>query len=304
MHPNFFIIGPPKCASTSLHFYLGQHPEVYTSKVKETLFFSRDYDKGMDFYEKYFEEAGSVKAIGEATPVYSFLTFTADRIKHHYPNAKIILCFRNPMDRAFSSWLMQRGMGVEKAGFRAAMEMNITQMPNTNLEGEIGSTTWLNSIGNFDEGESRLRTYLQAGMYAQTIKNWQIRFSPDQIKVVFMEDLKNDFDATMKSLFEHIGVNSDFVIPNKEVANFYFDRKANRVSNKLIGVQGTRFIAKRIPKSIKNIFKNRWRVKEVPKISSEDRNWLWQVFKADIAELEKMTGRDLSIWNPLHNTSK
>lgn len=298
MHPNFFIIGPPKCASTSLHYYLGQHPDVYTSKVKETLFFSRDYSKGLDFYENYFEEAGNVKAIGEATPVYSFLTFTADRIQQHYPDARIILCFRNPMDRAFSSWLMQRGMGVEKAAFRSAMEMNLKQMPITNLEGEIGSQTWLNSIGNFDEGESRLRTYLQAGMYAQTIKNWQKRFKPEQIKVLFMEDLKHDFDGTMKTLFEHIGVSSDFIIPNKEVANFYFDRKANRVSNKLIGVQGTRFIAKRIPKSIKNIFKNRWRVKEVPRISAEDRAWLWEVFKADVADLESMTGRDLSIWNP------
>jgi hypothetical protein len=298
MHPNFFIIGPPKCASTSLHFYLGQHPQVYTSKIKETLFFSRDYAKGMDFYEQYFEEAKDATAIGEATPVYSFLTFTADRIKKHYPNARIILCFRNPMDRAFSSWLMQRGMGVEKAGFRQAMEMNLKQMPTTNLEGETGSQTWLNSIGNFDEGESRLRTYLQAGMYAQTIKNWEKRFSQDQIKVVFMEDLKNNFDSTMKSLFVHIGVNADFVIPNKEVANFYFDRKANRISNKIIGIQGTRFIAKRIPKSIKNIFKNRWRVKEVPKISYDDRVWLWNIFKDDVAELERMTGRDLSTWKP------
>lgn len=299
MLPNFLIIGPPKCASTSLHYYLGQHPEIYMSKIKETFFFVKDYDKGMDFYEKYFQEAGNAKMVGEATPVYAFLPFVADRIKQHIPNAKLILCFRNPMDRTFSSWLMQRGMGVEKAAFRDAVDINIKQLDYVTLEGTKGAETWNSSVGNFDIGESRLRTYIQAGCYADIIKSYEERFGSSQIKVIFMEDLKNDFDGTMKKLFSFLGVDDSFVVPNKEVVNFYFDRKANKVSNKIIGIKGTRFLAKRIPKGIKNIFKNKWRVKETPKISDEDRQYLWdKIFKANVAELEKMTGRDLSIWAP------
>ncbi len=298
MHPNFLIIGPPKCASTSLHFYLGQHPDVYTSKVKETVFFSRDYYKGMQFYENYFKEANGAIAIGEATPVYAFLPFVADRIKQHYPDAKLILCFRNPMDRAFSSWLMQKGMGVEKASFRDAMEMNLKQLNYVTLEGEEGAKTWLNSIGNFSADESRLRTYLQAGFYSDIIKSYQKRFNPEQIKVIFLEDLKNNFDSTMKDLFHFLNVDENFEVPNKEVANFYFERKGNKISNKIIGIKGTRFIAKRIPKSVKNIFKKKWKAEETPKISNEDRVWLWEIFKNDIAQLEKLTGRDLSAWNP------
>ncbi|MEP6512359.1 MAG: sulfotransferase [Parafilimonas sp.] len=298
MHPNFLIIGPPKCASTSLHFYLGQHPDVYTSKVKETVFFSRDYYKGMQFYENYFKEANGAIAIGEATPVYAFLPFVADRIKQHYPDAKLILCFRNPMDRAFSSWLMQKGMGVEKASFRDAMEMNLKQLNYVTLEGEEGAKTWLNSIGNFSADESRLRTYLQAGLYSDIIKNYQKRFNPAQIKVIFLEDLKNNFDSTMKDLFHFLNVDENFEVPNKEVANFYFERKGNKISNKIIGIKGTRFIAKRIPKSVKNIFKKKWKAEEIPKISNEDRVWLWEIFKNDIAQLEKLAGRDLSAWNP------
>ncbi len=252
----------------------------------------------MSFYENYFKDANGVKAIGEATPVYAFLPFVADRIKTHYPDIRLILCFRNPMDRAFSSWLMQKGMGVEKAGFREAMEMNLNQMDKVTLEGEKGAQTWLNSIGNFDVGESRLRTYLQAGMYAEIIKSYQKRFRPEQIKVMFLEDLKHDFDATMKDLFAFIGVDNKFKVPNKEVANFYFERKGNKISNKLIGINGTRFIAKRLPKSFKNIFKKKWQSAEVPKISHDDRVWLWDVFKNDIAELERITGRDLSAWQP------
>ena len=299
MHPNFLIIGPPKCASTSLHYYLGQHPEIYMSKVKETFFFVRDYEKGIGFYEKYFEEAANAKMIGEATPVYAFLPFVADRIKAHYPAAKFILCFRNPMDRTFSSWLMQRGMGVERAGFREAVDINIKQLDYITLEGDKGADAWNGSVGNYDEGESRLRTYIQAGRYAEIISSYEKRFSPAQIKVIFMEDLKDDFDGTMKNLFSFLGVDNNFIVPNKEVVNFYFDRKANKVLNKIIGIKGTRFLAKRIPKGLKNIFKNKWRVKQTPKISAEDRKYLWEkVFKYDVAALEKITGKNLSGWAP------
>ena len=90
MHPNFMIIGPPKCGSTSLHFYLGQHHEVFVSEPKETSFFTDDYDKGIVFYENYFKKAGDSIAIGEATPTYSFLPFVSARIKKHYPNTKFI----------------------------------------------------------------------------------------------------------------------------------------------------------------------------------------------------------------------
>ncbi len=176
--------------------------------------------------------------------------------------------------------------------------MNLKQLNYVTLEGEEGAKTWLNSIGNFDAGENRLRTYLQAGFYANIIKSYEKRFKPEQIKVLFLEDLKNNFDNTLKDLFHFLNVDERFVVPNKEIANFYFKRKGNKISNKIIGIKGTRFIAKRIPKSIKNIFKNKWKVAETPKISNEDRVWLWEIFKDDVAELEKITGRNLSAWKP------
>src|SRR6266700_8386700 len=107
MYPNFLILGPPKCASTSLHYYLGQHPDIYTSKIKETNFFSLQYQKGIAYYCNFFADAINKRAIGEATPSYAFLPYVAERIKNHFPDIKLILCFRDPAERAFSSWLMQ-----------------------------------------------------------------------------------------------------------------------------------------------------------------------------------------------------
>lgn len=299
MYPNFIIIGPPKCASTSLHFYLGQHPEIFTSKIKETKFFSQDYNKGMEFYAQYFKEAGNAKAIGEATPVYSFLPFVADRVKQHFPGIKLILCFRNPLDRAFSSWLMQKGMGKEILSLREAIEINRKQLDYVTLEGEEGEKRWLGSMGVYTGDESRLRTYIQAGMYAATLKSYYKRFSPEQVKVVFLEDLKNNFDETMSGLFRFLSVKDDFIVPKKEIVNFHFDRKANKLTNKLFGVKGTRFLIDLTPKYIKNKLKKQWKTKEPPKLGMEDRLYLWEVFKDDVAELEKMLGKNLSHWNPV-----
>ena len=298
MYPNFIIIGPPKCASTSLHFYLGQHPEVFTAKVKETRFFSLHYSKGLDFYARNFQDAGKAKARGEATPSYSFLPFVADRIKQNFPDIKLVLCFRNPLDRAFSSWLMQKGMGKEQLPFREAIEMNLKQKGYITLEGEEGENTWLNTTGNFSADETRLRTYIQAGMFAEILKSWYKRFDPSQVKVILLDDLKNDFDGTMCNLFRFLGVNDQFIVPNKEIVNFHFDRKANKLTNKLFGVKGTRFLIDITPKFIKDRLKKSWKTKDPPKLSMEDRLYLWDIYKDDVTELEKILGRDFSNWNP------
>ncbi len=299
MLPNFIILGPPKCASSSLHYYLGQHPEIYTSKVKETEFFSRHYEKGLNYYAHYFEEGKGKKMIGEATPTYSFLPFVADRIKENLPDVKLILCFRNPLDRTFSSWLMQKGMGKEKLSLRESIDINLKQMNYVSLEGEKGVETWANALGNYNADESRLRTYVQGGMFNNILDIYYKRFDPSRIKVVFLDDLKNDFNGTMQSVFKFLGVDDSFIVPNNEVVNFHFDRKANKITNKLFGIQGTKFLIGLTPVGLKKRLKKAWKTKNPPKLNQEDRLYLWEIFKDDIEALEKKTGRDLSDWNPL-----
>ena len=91
--PNFLIGGPPKCASTSLYFYLKQHPEIFMSAVKQTRFFSVYYDKGAEYYTNtHFSGITNEKMAGEATPTYFLLPFVPARIKAYNPDMKIIFC--------------------------------------------------------------------------------------------------------------------------------------------------------------------------------------------------------------------
>ena len=300
MHPNFIVAGPPKCSSSSLHYYLGQHPDIYTSKIKETRFFSLYYEKGMAFYETFFQEAKNEIAIGETTPSYSFLPFVADRIKEHYPGMRLIFCFRNPVDRAFSSWRMQYGRGTETKTFREAILINKNQLANDNvsLEGSEGADRWIKSHEDHADDATRLRTYIQGGLYTEMLEFYGQRFEDDQIKITFAEDLIHKFDETMSGLFRFLKVDENFIVPNKEIVNFNFSRSANKLANKIFGVKGTQRIAEKMPDFIKNKMKAAMREKEPEKLSMEDRFFVWDIFKDDVEKLEKLLHTDLSHWRP------
>lgn len=297
MQPNFLILGPPKCASSSLHFYLSQHPEVFMSKVKETNFFTRDYEKGIEFYKSYFSQATKEKAIGESTPSYSFLPFAADRIQKHYPDMKLILCFRNPVERAFSNWLMLWDAGVEKATFREALEINLKQMEYVSFDGEQGANIWNNRVHNIDKGEKWVRMYIQAGMYSEILKVYFQRFKRENIKYIFMEDFKSDFDASIQSIYRFIGVDDSFQVPVKEEQNYYYNRKLYRSLNRIIGIKSVRFISGVLPKEFRNSLKQKKnKVKKTITISSQDKSFAAHIYRNEIEELEKLLNKNLDHW--------
>ncbi|MEO8710483.1 MAG: sulfotransferase [Parafilimonas sp.] len=295
--PNFLIIGPPKCASTSLHYYLGQHPDVFVSPTKETNFFTHDYYRGLEFYAQYFSNAKTEKAIGEATPSYFFLPFAADRIKKDLPNAKLIVTLRNPVERAFSHWLMFKEAGVEKKSFRDAIKINLEQMQEYNFEGEKGAEIWEKRKNTADDNDNWPRIYIQPGMYAESLNMYYESFKPEQMHIVFLEDLKKIFSETIKEVFRFLNVDENFMVENTEAKNFYFDKKYFRFLQKLTGIKTARYISGILPSNLKNIFKQKQTaVKVIPKISDEDRAFLQDLFLPDIRQLEKITNRSLENW--------
>jgi hypothetical protein len=72
--PTFFIIGAPKCGTTSLAAWLGTHPDAFMSPTKEPDFFNTDDRQGvtsLSEYEELFREARNNHiAVGEASVWY------------------------------------------------------------------------------------------------------------------------------------------------------------------------------------------------------------------------------------------
>jgi hypothetical protein len=108
--PDFFIIGAPKCGTTALSEYLGQHPNICFSHVKEPHFFSDDIpsykiDRTLaDYVRRNFShfDPRRHRAMGEGSVFYYFSDVAVPNILNANPSARFVYAVRNPADMAYS----------------------------------------------------------------------------------------------------------------------------------------------------------------------------------------------------------
>ena len=107
--PDFVIIGTQRGGTTSLHAYLGAHPQVQTPATKELHFITDRYERGLDWYLGQFPAELAPDVItGEATPYALFHPLAPRRLREIAPAARLIALLRNPVDRAYSQYLLER----------------------------------------------------------------------------------------------------------------------------------------------------------------------------------------------------
>ena len=111
MLPDFIIIGAQKSGTSSLYYYLSQHPNVKPALKKEVHYFDLNFEKNVLFYRMQFPLIfnrlnifGKKYVTGEASPYYIFHPHVARRISKIIPSVKIIVLLRNPIDRSFSHY--------------------------------------------------------------------------------------------------------------------------------------------------------------------------------------------------------
>ena len=94
-------MGVRKSATSWIWKQFTDHPDVYTLPEKEVYFFNKNYKKGLNWYRSKFTTNQGV--VLDTTPDY-FFKGACDRIKNDLPDAKLLVCLRNPIDRAYSHW--------------------------------------------------------------------------------------------------------------------------------------------------------------------------------------------------------
>ncbi len=295
--PDFFVLGPPKTASTSLHYYLGQHPEVFMAEKKETRFFDLDFDKGIPFYQKYFESAQKGVRKGEATPTYAFLPFVAKRIYDLNPEAKLIFTFRNPVERAYSGWLMRHAKGNEKLSFRDAMIANLEQRSKIDFfSGDISEAWLADQKGLGKRNEISLRTYIEGGLYSEQLKAYKNYFPVENIQINFLEDIKKDADAVLKIIFTFLEIDNTFKCTSDTVKNKHNKNRLKFLFN-LFGKEAVLKAGKIFPSSMKDKIISIVKVpQEKTKMTDADRLFVYKIFENDISSLEKLLNQSFDIW--------
>jgi hypothetical protein len=209
--PNFIIAGVHKAGTTSLFYYLGDHPDVCASLDKETNFFIyTKYKTPVNPLEKYyeqFEKYNGEKIIMEASPGYFYGGYdTAIEIKEKSKNPKVLIILRNPTDRVISFFNRKR---------------EVFQLPES-----LTLEQYFEDCKNYSDAdllreENHLYTGFEFGYYIKHIDAWYQVFG-DQLKVVFFDDLR-DSKKTVLSLCQWLGVdaafydNYNFEVKNKSV---------------------------------------------------------------------------------------
>ncbi|HEY2056253.1 MAG TPA: sulfotransferase domain-containing protein [Solirubrobacterales bacterium] len=188
--PGFLIIGAQKAGTTSLHAYLGAHPEVSPSTVKEVHYFDLSYGRGRGWYRAHFRPLrGAERMAGESSPYYLYHPLVPRRVADDLPEAKLIAVLRNPVDRAFSHHNHERTLGFERLTFEVALERE-----DERLEGERERLIANPQITSFAHQHY---SYLDRGRYAEQLETWFASVDPRRVLVLSAEDLFDSPAATL-----------------------------------------------------------------------------------------------------------
>ncbi|MBZ0180746.1 MAG: sulfotransferase domain-containing protein [Melioribacteraceae bacterium] len=187
--PTFLIVGAQKAGTTSMDFYLREHPDIFLYPKKEIHFFDNDerYALGRNWYEKQFIKRKNEKAIGECSPLYMYLKNVPKRIFDMFPEIKLIFMLRNPVNRALSHYKMEVRAGRETKNFADALNFEEERI----LKGLY---------------EKKYFSYKTRGLYLEQIERYLKFFDREQMHFVILEEMKNNPEKVMKRIFNFLDV--------------------------------------------------------------------------------------------------
>ncbi len=266
--PNFLVIGAPKAATTSLDIYLREHPDVFVSPKGSGYFASEDPDtaESAASYASLFADATTERAIGEVSASYLGSPNAAERIRSLLPHARLIASLRNPVDRAYSGYLMQIRKGNEDRSIENAFHPD--------------------------------DIYVEGGFYYKRLRRYYDRFDPAQIKICLFDEFKDDPGAVLRSIFEFLEVDPSFepdLTKQYNVGGYPRSRWLSRTLHHPILTEMLRPLA---PKGLRQ-FARRMRARNLAKadpMPRELRDRLLELYRSDIDQVQDLIGRDLSHW--------
>lgn len=198
--PDFLIIGAQKCGTTSLYIYLSQHPQILPAAQKELHFFDLNYAQGIDWYLSQFppKTKGKITLTGESSPYYIFHPWAPQRVKQLFPDIKLIVLLRNPVERTWSHYHHEVRWGFETLDFEAAIDSEAER-----LNGELEK---LRSDPNYYSFNHQHYTYLSRGIYVEQLQAWMELFPRNQFLILNSEDFYANPAATLNQTLGFLGL--------------------------------------------------------------------------------------------------
>jgi hypothetical protein len=230
LHPksqrvNFIVVGTQKGGTSALDYYLRQHPDIGMGRRKEVHFFDDEniFGKAKVNYEDYAQQFDFTarKAIyGEATPIYMYWEPCMRRIWEYNKDVKLIAILRDPANRAFSQWNMQKNDYPKTQDFLECVGMEHLRMKK--------------ALPHQPRGYG----FVDRGFYSAQIRRMQRFFYPEQLLFLKYEDFLESQEETMKQVCEYLTVDPKSLgFQHKKVHVKPYSRKMTTVErNKLVEI--------------------------------------------------------------------
>ena len=278
MRPDFIGLGSGRSGTNWLSACLFEHPEVCVP-TGEVHFFSRErnWSKGFVWYEDIFAGCAVDKKKGELSASYFADPQTPERIYNRYPGIKLIVSLRNPVERAFSNYVNELSVGL------------------------------IDKKLSFLEAVKERPEYINAGRHATNLKRYLRIFPREQILIIIFDDIAGKPREIIGRVFEFIGVDKNFVpaVATEKVNRALNPRFIwlNRIFARLSGffnqpaLRPLWWLIKKtgITKVLLKI--NARAASERPLLTDSDKIELYQIFKDEIGQLEKLLDRKLPSWH-------
>ena len=278
--PDFVGIGAIKAGTTWLHTCLTEHPGVFSPPTKEIQFFNDRFDKGEDWYRGLFAEAPPETCCGEFTPGYMHDPVAIDRMGSLPETCGFLVCLRNPVDRAFSHFMMN-------------LRDSTTTEPAQKL------ALFAKAVHENDH------PVIRNGFYRRQLAPYYDRFGKERIRCILFDDIKERPLDVLRTVHGFLGIDPRFVPPSADrVINPAVRYRSARLFRWMrYGVQTAErsFLAPVVVRLKINGFRDRvlawWRRPESAlAMDSDTRDHLESLYAPANRDLERLTGLDLSRW--------
>ena len=254
------------------------HPQICMSRVKETCFFDREFERGLDWYASQFQHCTHVKAIGEVSNSYFFGESVPMRIKDTVPGVKIITVLRDPVERMLS-------------------QLTYRQRRSRSIPAYMT----LDEALDYDE------TLIESNCYARYLRRFYAVFPRQQMFVGFYQDLSDAPATFVQRLFAFLNVDASFV------PDVVFAKVNKSVRTRSAFMARPAFVLARVLRGQRMFAVLSWakrsmvvryllfsgdRAAKLDRAHIDDavRMRIMKHFRPEILELEELTGRDLSAW--------
>ncbi len=297
--PDFFIVGAPKCGTTSLYAYLRQHPQIFMPGFsgKEPHYFGRDLTfigrerpaYSQEKYASYFAKAAPEQMVGEASTWYLYSRTAAEEIQAFNPQAKIIIMLRNPVDVMYALHNQRVYNGTENvADFATALALEEARKQGRRLPPYPGLVDAL--------------FYRESVRFSQQIQRYFRAFARDQINIIIFDDFKANTAVAYTDTLQFLNVDptfqADFRIqnPSKRVWShtvqqtlLHPPRPARWLLRHAIPLP----LRQRLFEALKQI---NTRYEKRPPLDPNLRRQLTRELAPELERLSQMLGRDLTYW--------